>query len=88
MLAMRHDDGSLTHLCNDDSAHAMGNDDQRSSDLVAALYGVSLELKLDRRTGVPELRLTFLLSFRLSSSTVQMSFMVARTFRFPRQADA
>jgi hypothetical protein len=88
MLALRHDDGSLTHFCNNDAAHAVGNDDQRPSDLVAALYGISLELRLGRRTTVLELRHTFLLSFKLSNSTVQMSFMVARTFRLPRQADA
>jgi hypothetical protein len=52
MLALRHDDGSLTHFCNNDSAHAVGNDDQRPSNLVAALYGISLELRLDRRTTV------------------------------------
>jgi hypothetical protein len=88
MLALRHDDESLTHFCNNNPAHAMGNDDQRPSDLVAALHGVSLELRLDRRTRVLELLPTFLLSFRLSNSTVQMSFMVALTFRLPRQADA
>jgi hypothetical protein len=88
MLALRHDDGSWTHFCNNNPAHTMGNDDQRPSDLVATLYGVSLVFRLNRHIGVLGFRLTFLLSFKLSKSTVQISFMVARTFRFPRQAEA
>jgi hypothetical protein len=37
MLALRHNDMNLTHLCNNNPAHAVSDDDQRSGDLVAAL---------------------------------------------------